>query len=93
MKKSHFYRLFTNTRVLASTCCACVFFIILFYLGDVFVIVFTQTCMHVFVDSKFKVHTLLRDVDQTYLLVNSTDKNSKAAVIGHAFGLKKTLPC
>lgn len=29
----------------------------------------------------------------TYHAVNSTDKNSKAAVTGHAFRLKKTLPC
>lgn len=55
LKKSHFYRLFTNARV--YNVCACGFFLIFFYFGDVFVIVFTQTCMHVFVDSKFKVHT------------------------------------
>lgn len=84
--------LFTNARV-DITCCACGRFFILFF----FLVMFLLLCLHKHACILWKriqgPYYQGTSTKHTYHAVNSTDKNSKAAVIGHAFWLKKTLPC
>lgn len=61
--------------LVSITCCA---------RGRFFILaMFLLTCMYSLKANSRSI--LSRDIDQNYLPVNSTDKNSKAAVTGHAF--------